>query len=1799
MSEIPISKFDDAPVSGRGASFMEIFEKQFAAEQQEQSQAQQDIKLPLSEKIKNKNWKIRKSALEEISSKVKDLSSFDPDLFIILSEILKDSHQGNLEEAVNILNSYLEKNFPVPKENQKELNIIIKLLIEKCYSSSKQALKEKSKDMIISFTEYLNNTDILVENLSTLMQSKNQKLSQGAVEMTTILLSLYGSNAFNYKKLSSAMTTLSDKCSPLIKQNIVEFFIELYKWIKKLLKPLIEKKVKDIIKKDIEKGIQQINEEFGLGYMPQPTKFFGKKTNMLLGQGGKNSNAMDEISDIEMNDETEVDIFTKKFGFDDKFIDKMLEPTCKWNKKCEAFDQLTELINPEKFKRKIKNTNRIKFMDMVKRLLKQPNQNVKHSIIKCMGNLSIGLRNNFTSEAKELFPLLIVNFSFNKLSIINDLTNTLINFSNIIDDNWVNEAIIKFGSKSNLCNISKNNLCTFIEKLLDSKKSNNSLNCYLTTIRDIVIKYMDDHSQEIRNSSAKLMAYIKSTKLNLYNNNLIKQALNEQKIKKIEEFDKTGKKNLKNSSSSGEGLNIMNTNLNDKNNNKNLHKKQTNISSTNINKFGNPRSRNENASKLSSCVSADNFLLTPLEDINLSDKDDVIKFVKENFGEKNVNLFDSKKWQEKKEGFTNLNSYIMNQNNEENLNTNYDYYLKFILIKNKSFKENNLIILKESILCINTMINLLPPSFSKKYYNPLLKLFIERISDKKIHQDGTILIENLIEKISPKEVILALIKYIRNKTVTILNGGATIINNIIDPNKEDSNNKVKDNLHLYPIKEIVEFSCFLENNTNSQCRNSGTNILCSLYAYMGNSIKVLIKDLKESSLKAIEEKFAKITVISTNNNSSNNNTNNNILEKVFPRVDISKKITPIMIKNLNEGKWQKKKETIEEIEKIIKGANNKIQPKGLNELFSCIKFNLKEGNKNIVKMIMKLIEELCEALGNQGFRQYQKQIIPGIISNFADKNTQVKEEAINCIHTLISKMGFDSIGCYLPNHLNSDNYEIKNEILNILINNINFVSNKKDYIKEYSIPLTNCLLDKNIIIRSMAEKIVQEIIKYFGISYFNEALKNLKTPTTVNQVKSILNKILKNGNNENAINNILGNSDDNKGSNRDHIRGKSEEKNALNINVSNFSSNNKDNNIFNYPNKFNNNPSVINQSSPINDMFQNNNLNPKNLYMIEYYNNNSPETELSYILNQLYSSNINGKFQALDNLRKFVNNNENIIDQKRLEEIFVAFNTLLSTITKNLKSQIEVEYGINNIIENNQDIQLLRNLLDIYYIISNNHNLLSKLNNEMAVYECYERLFLMISEKSLLSYQYGTNLIKTLNSTIMNFFSNCDVTISIISLIKIVLYYKSSTDENAQVCSIAIKGLDKFRICIFKLYPILNLNKIFESFYHFFSEFEKTNDNLVPHNKNEENALSMINAMIWEFIKIYGDNIWEVYRNSLSNDIKRVDIHLRRSIEINLREFRNNTLLMQNNLAIDYNFNLPNKNIIHPSNNNYGNNTAKIKENNINIQNNENNNNEDNLMFYVHKLKENGQRMTLEEKNNYYKKIVSLLKDNHQPVTLISTKLDLEYYSKIYELYHSNTSVDSLKNKNNNVINIISNNTKMKILLKNGPKSKSNVNNMKINNSTLTEQAKRIQDYKNKYISLTENTSSKPSNIFPNNKEDNTNFAFNEKINDENKQINNNNDLSSLEKRKKELDEKSKGNVINSKSIFNSQSDIPQINTSFITSNLMDNRINSNCEPNNDNDYYSQKNNDDVNYMKNLLAHLKEKLNLANKEISE
>jgi hypothetical protein len=301
----------------------------------------------------------------------------------------------------------------------------------------------------------------------------------------------------------------------------------------------------------------------------------------------------------------------------------------------------------------------------------------------------------------------------------------------------------------------------------------------------------------------------------------------------------------------------------------------------------------------------------------------------------------------------------------------------------------------------------------------------------------------------------------------------------------------------------------------------------------------------------------------------------------------------------------------------------------------------------------------------------------------------------------------------------------------------------------------------------------------------------------------------------------------------------------------------------------------------------------------------------------------------------------------------------------------------------------------------------------------------------------------------------------------------------------------------------------------------------------------------------------------------------------------NNNFLIDNNFIINKNNNFNNiKNNIPSINKNNIIRIDRNRENNININNTEQND----VMNLVNTLKENGKKMNFEEKNYYYNKIVALLRANNQPVTLISTKLNLEYYSKIYELYHSFNRQNSSKSKNKNNINL-NNSLKVKLPLSNGQKNKIEQNEDNNNDFIVSEQARRIQEYKNKFNSLTEKLHSDNNRvvIFPNN---NNNFNFKGNINDENKQINNNyenNDLSNLEKRKREIDELSKRNNTNSQSIFNSQSDIPLINTSFITNNIIgNNNINTNLDiNNNDNGYLSQ---NSVKNMKICLEHIRKNI---------
>ena len=462
--------------------------------------------------------------------------------------------------------------------------------------------------------------------------------------------------------------------------------------------------------------------------------------------------------DIELKDLTEIDIFSYKYGFDDTFIEKMLKPDCKWNEKKKAFDDLTKLTEPGKIKY-IKNTDRTNFIEMIKKLLKQPNINVVHSIINALNNLSLVLKNNFT-EAKDLYPNLLIYLKEKKESIINSLIECLSNFSLFMTDSVINEKLITYCSNKHLCNFAKINLCSLIKEIFDKKNNNIQLNSYFNLLIKIS-KYLEDQNPEVREKSSKLMAYINFIKKDLFNSIVNSIKLDNKKKDKIFEYEKlyinlSYKNNVQNYENSH--------NKNKEKINEYKNDLQTNIGKKlmdfdNMNRTN--KKENKNKTKINNFILDDNNISIIKENL-IKNKEEIISYIQKKIINLNNSLFNSLKWEERNEGFSILNNFISDENNLNEIKKEYDYYFKYILINNKFFNEKNFLVLNESIHCINILIEKIE-GFSQKYYKIIISLLTNKLNEKKLVTEIQNIMGILLEKISKKNILITFVNSLEKK----------------------------------------------------------------------------------------------------------------------------------------------------------------------------------------------------------------------------------------------------------------------------------------------------------------------------------------------------------------------------------------------------------------------------------------------------------------------------------------------------------------------------------------------------------------------------------------------------------------------------------------------------------------------------------------------------------------------------------------------------------------------------------------------------------------------------------------------------------------------------------------------------------------------------------------------------------------------------------------------------------------------------------------------------------------------------
>ena len=205
---------------------------------------------------------------------------------------------------------------------------------------------------------------------------------------------------------------------------------------------------------------------------------------------------------------------------------------------------------------------------------------------------------------------------------------------------------------------------------------------------------------------------------------------------------------------------------------------------------------------------------------------------------------------------------------------------------------------------------------------------------------------NLSELVKPKYVAILVIKYASQaKAPNVLKESCNILHRMTDE---------FGGMNM-PLKEMIDYSILACNHVNPQVRVAAMALFAMMYKHAGETIKNFLKDIKESTMKLIEEEFGKVTIYKKGEFVKKRGFRGEVaveaagagkkgaaaggggLDDMFPRLDISKQLTPKLMPLFKHADWKFRIKAADQVEEILKGATMRIQPVGLNELFDNIK----------------------------------------------------------------------------------------------------------------------------------------------------------------------------------------------------------------------------------------------------------------------------------------------------------------------------------------------------------------------------------------------------------------------------------------------------------------------------------------------------------------------------------------------------------------------------------------------------------------------------------------------------------------------------------------------------------------------------------------------------------------------------------------------------------------------------------------------------------------------------------------------
>ncbi|OWM77497.1 hypothetical protein CDL15_Pgr016894 [Punica granatum] len=1047
-------------------------------------------KLPWEDRLLHKNWKVRNEAnidLAAICDSISDpkdprLREFGP----FFKKTVADSNAPVQEKALDALIAFLRAADADAGRYAKE---VCDAIVAKCLTGRPKTV-EKAQAAFMLWVE-LEAVDVFLDAMEKAIKNKVAKAVVPAVDVMFQSLSEFGAKVVPPKRILKMLPELFDHQDQNVRACSKGLTLELCRWIgKDPVKSILFEKMRDTMKKELEaelvnvtgtaKPSRKIRSE--QDKEPEP-----EAASEAAGPGPTEDSAADapqEIDEYELVDPVDILTPLEKSGFWDGV------KATKWSERKEAVAELTKLASTKR----IAPGDFTEVSRTLKKLITDVNIAVAVEAIQAIGNLARGLRTHFAGSSRSLLPVLLEKLKEKKPASTESLTQTLqamhksgcLNIADIVED-------VKVAVKNKV-------------PLVRSLTLNWVTYCIETSNKAVVLKVhkdyvpicmecLNDGTPEVRDAAfSALAAVAKLVGMRPLERSLEK--LDDVRRKKLSEMIGSsgnavpaGTNTAAVQSSSGNASSMESSGTF-------VRRSAASMLSGKRPAPSAPSSKKGASTKTGGSKKGEGTTQSkPLRDIESEDVEPAEMSLEEIESRLDsliqaeaISQLKSAVWKERLEAIGMLKQQVENiQNPDQSVEI-----LIRLLCALPGWNEKNVQV-QQQVLEVITYIASTANKFPKKCVVLCLLGTSERVADIKTRAHAMKCLTTFAEAVGTGFIFDRLYKIMKeHKNPKVLSEGILWMVSAI----EDFGIS-----HL-KLKDLIDFC--KETGLQSSAaatRNATIKLIGALHRFVGPDIKAFLADVKPALLSALDSEYEKnpfegaaaVTRKTVKESDSTSAMSTGGVDGL-PREDISGKITPTLLKNLESPDWKVRLESIEAVNKIIEEANKRIQPNGTAELLGALRGRLYDSNKNLIMATLTTIGGVASAMG-PSIEKAGKGILSDVLKCLGDNKKHMRECTLAALDSWLAAVHLDKMVPYIAGALIDSKLgaEGRKDLFDWLGKQLSGLSDFADAVQLLK-PAATAMTDKSADVRKAAEACFAEILRVSGQETVTKNLRDVQGP---------------------------------------------------------------------------------------------------------------------------------------------------------------------------------------------------------------------------------------------------------------------------------------------------------------------------------------------------------------------------------------------------------------------------------------------------------------------------------------------------------------------------------------------------------------------------------------------------------------------------------------------------------------------------------------------------------------------------------